>query len=40
MMKSLVTCVALASVLFTAGCSSTYYNTLEKFGYAKRDVLV
>ncbi len=27
-------------LLFTAGCSSTYYNTLEKFGYAKRDVLV
>jgi hypothetical protein len=22
------------------GCSSTYYNTLEKFGYAKRDLLV
>lgn len=29
-----------AAVLFAAGCSSTYYNTLEKFGYAKRDVLV
>lgn len=27
-------------VLLSAGCSSTYYNTLEKFGYAKRDVLV
>jgi Skp family chaperone for outer membrane proteins len=27
-------------LLFTAGCSSTYYSTLEKFGYAKRDVLV
>ncbi|HSI10165.1 MAG TPA: DUF2959 domain-containing protein, partial [Rariglobus sp.] len=23
-----------------SGCSSTYYNTLEKFGYAKRDLLV
>lgn len=39
-MNSLVTCVALAAVLFTTGCSSTYYNTLEKFGYAKRDLLV
>ncbi len=39
-MKPFVTCVALATVLFTAGCSSTYYNTLEKFGYAKRDLLV
>ena len=39
-MKPLVTCIALATVLFTAGCSSTYYNTLEKFGYAKRDQLV
>lgn len=34
--------VALAAVmlLLVTGCSSTYYNTLEKFGYAKRDVLV
>jgi len=39
-MKSLVTCLALATVLLTAGCSSTYYNTLEKFGYAKRELLV
>lgn len=39
-MKPLVTCVALATVLFTAGCSSAYYGTLEKFGYAKREVLV
>ncbi len=29
-----------AALLLAAGCSSTYYNTLEKFGYAKRDVLV
>jgi Skp family chaperone for outer membrane proteins len=34
--------VTLAAVLLllAAGCSSTYYNTLEKFGYAKRDLLV
>lgn len=31
---------ALALVLLSAGCSSTYYNTMEKFGYAKRDILV
>ncbi len=30
----------ITALLFTAGCSSTYYNTLEKFGYAKREVLV
>lgn len=23
-----------------AGCSSTYYNTMEKFGFAKREILV
>ena len=41
-MKSVFARVALAAVLLltVAGCSSTYYNTLEKFGYAKRDVLV
>ncbi len=32
--------ILIAALLFTAGCSSTYYNTLEKFGYAKREVLV
>ncbi|CAM3133309.1 DUF2959 domain-containing protein [Rariglobus hedericola] len=30
----------LVFALFATGCSSTYYNTLEKFGYAKRDLLV
>ena len=30
--------VILAAVL--AGCSSAYYDTLEKLGYAKRDILV
>ena len=25
--------------LFTAGCRSTYYKTMEKFGYEKRDLL-
>ncbi len=39
-MKILFACLALATVLFATGCSSTYYNTLEKFGYAKRDLLV
>lgn len=33
------TALAVA-LLFTAGCASTYYNALEKFGYAKRDQLV
>lgn len=33
---------ALAAALLStgAGCSSVYYGTLEKFGYAKRDLLV
>ena len=29
----------MAVTLF-AGCRSTYYNTMEKFGYEKRDILV
>ncbi|TSJ76602.1 DUF2959 domain-containing protein [Rariglobus hedericola] len=32
--------IMLVFALFATGCSSTYYNTLEKFGYAKRDLLV
>jgi Skp family chaperone for outer membrane proteins len=32
--------LAAGLLLLASGCSSTYYNTLEKFGYAKRDVLV
>jgi len=31
---------ALGLALAAAGCSSVYYNTMEKFGYAKRDLLV
>lgn len=30
---------ALLSVVFLAGCESTYYNTMEKFGVHKRDIL-
>ncbi|MEH6471274.1 MAG: DUF2959 domain-containing protein [Halopseudomonas sp.] len=30
----------LACVLFLSGCQSTYYNAMEKVGYAKRDILV
>lgn len=29
-----------AVALVLAGCSSAYYDTLEKFGFAKRDILV
>ncbi|MET0262633.1 MAG: DUF2959 domain-containing protein [Rariglobus sp.] len=35
-----VRALLVVSLLLTAGCSSTYYNTMEKFGYAKRDILV
>jgi hypothetical protein len=27
-------------LVWSAGCSSAYYNALEKFGFAKRDILV
>lgn len=30
----------LAAALFLTGCSSLYYNTLENFGYEKREILV
>ena len=39
-MKPFLAHAALVLALFAAGCSSTYYNTLEKFGYAKRELLV
>jgi hypothetical protein len=32
--------LALIAAVFCAGCSGVYYNTLEKFGYAKRELLV
>lgn len=32
--------IGLALAVAGAGCSSVYYNTMEKFGYAKRDLLV
>lgn len=39
MSRSLAACL-VASVLFLAGCSTPYYAAMEKFGYAKRDLLV
>ncbi len=36
----LIRATLIVSLLFVTGCASTYYNTLEKFGYAKRDLLV
>jgi hypothetical protein len=40
-MKTLLArAVLVVALLFVTGCASTYYNTLEKFGYAKRDLLV
>lgn len=38
-MKTTVALLIMAVTLF-AGCRSTYYNTMEKFGYEKRDILV
>lgn len=32
--------LALVAALFTTGCSTVYYDTMEKLGYEKRDILV
>ena len=32
--------LSLIGVVLLGGCSSLYYNTMEKFGYEKRDILV
>jgi hypothetical protein len=39
MSRFLAACLA-AFALFLAGCSTPYYAAMEKFGYAKRDLLV
>lgn len=39
-MKHTFVWIAFGLALAGAGCSSVYYNTMEKFGYAKRDLLV
>src|SRR3954469_13854813 len=40
MSKPYLQLVIAVAVLAVSGCSSTYYNALEKFGYAKRELLV
>ncbi|MDX1561127.1 MAG: DUF2959 domain-containing protein [Marinobacter sp.] len=32
--------IAILSAAFLSGCSTVYYETMEKFGYEKRDILV
>ena len=39
-MRTLGLCILVVAVTFLCGCRSTYYNTMEKFGYHKRDMLV
>jgi len=39
-MKHTFLWIALGLALAGAGCSSVYYDAMEKFGYAKRDLLV
>lgn len=39
-MKHAFVLIALGLIGVGAGCSSVYYKTMEKFGYAKRDLLV
>ena len=39
--KSLFMCLFVISVIFlTSGCQKTYYNTMEKLGVHKRDIMV
>jgi len=37
--KKVFRSLPIALVLLLAGCSSTYYNAMEKFGIAKREIL-
>lgn len=39
-MKHAFVFVALALISLETGCSSTYYNAMEKIGFAKREILV
>jgi hypothetical protein len=39
-MKHTFLWIGLGLAIAGAGCSSAYYNAMEKFGYAKRDLLV
>lgn len=39
-LSALKTIILFASLAFLAGCSSTYYDTLEKVGIHKRDIMV
>jgi Protein of unknown function (DUF2959) len=40
--KELILCLLLLfiSIFFTGGCQKAYYNTMEKFGVHKRDIMV
>ena len=40
MMKYLLIGFVVGGVVYCAGCQSTYYKTMEKFGYHKREILV
>ena len=39
-MRAFSTAICVLALGLSAGCSSVYYNALEKIGYAKREVLV
>jgi len=39
-MKRAIPATALACALLCAGCSSVYYDAMEKIGFAKREILV
>ena len=40
MIRSLALAFAAAAALGASGCASTYYATMENFGFAKREILV
>jgi ABC-type transporter Mla subunit MlaD len=39
-MRTLALSIVTTALLLASGCRSTYYNTMEKLGYPKRDMLV
>jgi len=39
-MKALTLCSLMVAAALMGGCRSTYYNTMEKLGYPKRDLLI
>ena len=39
-MRTITLCIVTSALLLASGCRGAYYNTMEKLGYPKRDMLV